>query len=101
ILIQCFTLDKLNINKKELHRPVKHIIIKNNNPVMIDFERCYLSKKPKNLTQFCQFLINKNVDKILKDKNININKRTLIRKLKIYKNNINKRTFDKIVSLFF
>ena len=26
-------------------------------PVLIDFERAYYTKKPKNLTQFCQFLM--------------------------------------------
>jgi len=24
---------------------------------MIDFERCYYTEKPKNVTQFCQFLL--------------------------------------------
>ena len=55
ILRQCRVLDKLNINKFEMHNPVKHIII-GKKVVMIDFERCIISEKPKNVTQFVQFL---------------------------------------------
>ncbi len=56
ILKQCYTMDRLNIEKKEMHKPVKHIIIRNNKPVLIDFERCRKTLKPSNVTQFCQYL---------------------------------------------
>src|SRR3989344_3633796 len=39
ILEQCRIMDKLKINKKEFHKPIKHIIVYKNKPVMIDFER--------------------------------------------------------------
>lgn len=72
ILLQCRILDKLKINKKEMHHPIKHIIIRDNKPVMIDFERCYYTENPKNVTQFCQFLLlinrmDKSAIKILKE----------------------------------
>ena len=57
VLAQCRTLDKLSINKYEMHHPIKHIIIRNNKPIMIDFERCKKTIKPKNVTQFCEFII--------------------------------------------
>jgi putative serine/threonine protein kinase len=53
---QCYTLDKLKINKEEMHHPVKHIIVTKRGPVMIDFERGHFVQKPKNVTQFCQFV---------------------------------------------
>lgn len=56
VLEQCFKLDRLKIDKEEMHRPYKHIIIQNNKPVMIDFERTHKTDKPKNVTQFCQYL---------------------------------------------
>lgn len=56
VLLQCFVLDQLGINKLEMHHPVKHILVKKGEPVMIDFERCYYTKRPKNVTQFVQFL---------------------------------------------
>lgn len=55
VLRQCRVLDKLKMNKFEMHNPVKHIIV-GKKVVMIDFERCIISEKPKNVTQFVQFL---------------------------------------------
>ncbi len=59
ILEQCNTLDKLKVNKEELHRPLTNVIVSRNKPILIDFERMYKTKKPHNVTQFCQFLINR------------------------------------------
>lgn len=57
IFRQCFAMDKLGVNKKEMHRPVKHIIVgKKNTPIMIDFERCKRSLDVGNVTQFLEFL---------------------------------------------
>ncbi len=56
ILEQCYIMDKIKINKLEMHHPIKHIII-DKKPVLIDFERAYYTKRPKNLTQFFQFLM--------------------------------------------
>ncbi len=56
IMRQCEILDKLNINKEEMHNPVKNIIIKKNKPILIDFERCHFTNRPKNVNQFKQFL---------------------------------------------
>lgn len=57
VLDQCRILDKLKINKLEFTRPIKHIFIKNNKITMIDFERCYETNNPKNVTQFSQYII--------------------------------------------
>ena len=77
ILEQCRILDQLHVNKLEMHHPVKHILLKRGKPsrktvVMIDFERCKQTLKPKNVTQFVQFLLRqkeyagKQVDDLLK-----------------------------------
>lgn len=94
ILKQCRTLDKLKVNKFELHKPIKHIIIKNKNPIMIDFERCRESLFPKNVTQFCQFLTSKNFENILK-----INKKKMIKLLKEYKREENNKNFKNIMGV--
>ena len=39
IFEQLYRMDELRINKAEMHRPVKHIIIRGNKPILIDFER--------------------------------------------------------------
>ncbi len=86
VLDQCFVLDKLKINKLEMHHPVKHIII-DKYPVLIDFERCYYTKNPKNVTQFCQFLMNINPK---------LNKKLLIKTLKTYKSEQSKKNLNQI-----
>jgi predicted Ser/Thr protein kinase len=50
--------------------PYKHIIVRDEIPIMIDFERCVHTNKPKNITQFIQFLCK--LSNILKSKDINI-----------------------------
>jgi len=97
IFNQLFILDKLKIDKEEMHHPIKHIIVNKNKPCIIDFERVHFSQNPKNVTQFCQFLISGYLNKLLKNKGININKNNLIQLAKIYKNNQINKNFKKII----
>jgi len=93
ILRQCRILDKLHIDKLEMHHPIKHIIIpKNKKPVMIDFERSKYSLKPKNITQFTQFL-----PKL----GFNINKEKLKKVLKGYKKDYSEKNYKKILNLIY
>lgn len=87
ILKQCYELDKLKINKKELTNPYKHILIKNKKSKMIDFERCYETDNPKNVTQFCEYLMRKKL----------ISRKEFTKVLKNYKNNKTKSNFFKIL----
>ncbi len=61
ILKKARTLDKLKINKLEFTRPLKHILIKYPKVTILDFERCYYTEHPKNVTQFSQYLIKNNL----------------------------------------
>lgn len=57
ILKQCSILDKNMLEKQEMTKPLKHIIVDDkNNPIQIDFERMRNVEKPSNVTQFMQFL---------------------------------------------
>ena len=85
ILKQCHKLDRMKIDKEEMHRPYKHILVKNSKPVMIDFERTHKSKKPKNVTQFLQFISSTYLEMPLREKRIYMNKKTMIRIAKDYK----------------
>lgn len=91
---QLFTLDQMGLQKEEMHHPHKHILVTRRRPVLIDFERCYLSKKPQNVTQFCQFLIIHT--EILKKRGFGWNKSEIILKAKAYKNNPGRRTLNEI-----
>ncbi len=55
VLCQAHALDRHNISKGEMHRLHRHIIV-SKRTVMIDFERARRTDKPKNVTQFCQFV---------------------------------------------
>lgn len=80
----CKKLDKIRINKFEMTNPHKHIII-DKKPRFIDFERSRKTIKPKNLTQFYQYLTSTKISKILKEKGIIYNKKEIIKKSKKYK----------------
>lgn len=98
LMEQCFVMDKIGINKKELHHPIKHIIIKSNIPVMIDFERCYYTKNPKNLSQFSQFLLYGKLSKIRKEKNIRLDEEKFMGSIKKYKRDINEKNFLDVIN---
>ena len=89
-LLQCRILDKLKIDKYEMNNPYKHILI-GKQIKMIDFERCKFVEKPKNVTQFCQFIVSKKVG-------LNVNRNKLIKILKEYKNNQNDKNFKSILN---
>ena len=97
IFNQLFVLDELKIDKEEMHHPLKHVIISKNKHYLIDFERTHYSQNPKNVTQFCQFLISKKVSEILKYKKIIIDRNKIIELAKVYKNSPINKNFKKIL----
>ncbi len=86
---QCYKLDKLKVNKFELTNPYKHIIIQNLKPIMIDFERCKFSLKPKNISQFVEFILKLNLFEVDKNKIRNL--------VKEYKKDYSLKSYRKIL----
>ena len=86
ILNQCFKMDKLGISKFEMTNPYKHIFINKRKVTMIDFERCIYTEKPKNVTQFCEYL---------RRRGFNIDKNVLVE----YKNKIDISNFKEIKNM--
>ncbi len=80
----CRELDKLGINKGEMHKPVKHVIVDYPKVTFIDWERCHKTKKPKNVTQFTSYLFQRGQ---LKD----------LDAVKQYKKSYSDKDFKKIV----
>lgn len=95
-LDQARELDRIGINKYELTNPYKHIIVNNEKPVMIDFERCHEVKNPKNVTQIVQFLTSGKVKTILKEKDIDVEEEELRDLAKKYKQKYDDKLFDEI-----
>lgn len=98
IFNQLYILDKLKVDKEEMHHPLKHVII-DKKPVLIDFERCKKIKKPKNVTQFCQFLMSGSTEMLLRQKDIKLNKDKIINLAKTYKREQTKENLNKILSI--
>jgi HemK-related putative methylase len=96
---QCFVLDKMKVNKEEMHNPYKHIIVKDGKAVLIDFERSHSTEKPKNVTQFCQFVSSKKVMKILKKKGFDFKKGDMNAATQRYKKKMTEENFKKILQL--
>ncbi|MBT4936090.1 methyltransferase [Candidatus Woesearchaeota archaeon] len=93
---QCFVLDTLGINKEEMHHPLKHILVDSTNvPTLIDFERCYKTDVPHNVTQFVEFMsrIKHELDK----NGFTIDVEKLRNLAKEYKKERTKENLDKIL----
>ncbi len=98
ILSICQKLDELGINKNEMTNPYKHIYITKNNSVkMIDYERCIFTPKPKNTTQFLQY-IRRNIN-ILQTKNIEIDENKLLELAEKHKKQNCKIKITDIISI--
>ncbi len=70
IIQQAKKMDELGINKFELTHPYKDLLVRGGEPVLLDFERCKKTIRPKNVRQFEQFLRSKKVQLILTPKGV-------------------------------
>ena len=96
ILEQARTLDILKITKEEMHRLHANVLVNKDLKVyLIDFERAKKSEKPKNVTQFVQFLITGGTQYLG-----NFNKKEAINLMKEYKQNQSDENFLKIRKFF-
>lgn len=85
LLMQCRTLDKIKVNKYEMHHPLKHALVRKKKIVLVDFERCKRTEKPKNVTQVCQFIARY------------FHCPTIVAKAKRYKETYGEKEFQEIV----
>lgn len=98
LLNQCFTLDKMKVNKEEMHHPLKHILVdKFDQPILIDFERCNQTEKPQNVTQFIEFICRMKSE--LKKKSIVLRIENLRNLAKSYKEKPTLEKLDQIIAM--
>jgi predicted Ser/Thr protein kinase len=90
-------MDVLGINKEEMHHPFKHIIVRDEKPVLIDFERCHYTEKQQNVTQFVQYLTSKKIQEAFEKKHILIDKEKILSLVQAYKKKVDKAALDKII----
>tara|TARA_Y100000034_G_C6909547_1_gene423490 strand:- start:1941 stop:3098 length:1158 start_codon:yes stop_codon:yes gene_type:complete len=93
---QCFVMDKLGVNKEEMHNPYKHVIV-GKKIVLIDFERSNFSPKVHNVTQFLQYLLRN--QKLLNKKGFKVDRDKLIELGQEYKGDLNKVNFNRILKI--
>lgn len=96
---QMYILDTKGINKFEMNHPQKHIIVRNHVPVLLDFERCRFTEDPKNVTQFVQFVISRNIALQLEKKGIVIDKGKMVEKAMEYKKGNSMKTYKEILNI--
>ncbi|MBI2175739.1 methyltransferase [Candidatus Woesearchaeota archaeon] len=100
LLLQCRKLDKLGVNKEEMSRPQKHVLVDSRGKLtMLDFERCRKTQQPKNITQLCQFLAVRHANLLLRQKGVTIDRNELLAAAQEYKNSQNEENFKKIEAL--
>lgn len=101
VLRQCFVMDRIKVDKEEMHRPYKHIIVSRENKkvkaVLVDFERCHVVAVGKNVTQFCQYIMG-GLKYLLAEKGFKIGNKRIIECAKKYKNNMNIINLKKIIN---
>ncbi len=99
---QMYKLDKLNYNKEEMHRPLKHVIIdEKDHAVLIDFERCRKREKTHNVTQFTQFLLSGHMQPYRERFNIAKNTNSILEQAKEYAEQQTREHLEKLMSKLF
>jgi len=93
-LDKCYALDQLQVDKLEMHHPVKHIIV-GKEVRFIDFERMHHTLNPKNVTQFVQFICGK-IALVMKEKKVKVKIKDLRDLAQDYKREMTKKNFTKI-----
>ncbi|TMW62277.1 hypothetical protein Poli38472_009770 [Pythium oligandrum] len=107
MLCQCFTMDMMGVNKEEMTHPTRHIIvhIARSAPqrwqcTFIDFEKCQYTKKPKNVTQLCQFLSSPRMTGLFERHGITWDVQQLRQRTKQYKQSITAESFGGLMKVF-
>lgn len=96
ILRQCRQMDQLQVNKEELHHPYKHILItKEDQAVMLDFERCSKTEKPQNVTQCVEFF--SRISEELSRKEVQLSKEELRQLAQEYKETYSEKAFQDLL----
>ena len=94
LLKQARILDKVGINKEEMHRPYTNVLVDNSLKVyLIDFERARQGKNIQNVNQLLQFILTEGYRYLPP-----FDREKLIDLAKVYKKSKTEKNFQKILS---
>lgn len=97
LLEQCREMDRIGIDKKELTRPYKHIIVtRDGRPVQIDFERAQRTERPRNVTQLVQWLTSKRMSILLGERGLSLHGEAMRSLAKEYKAGYSEVAYQRI-----
>ena len=99
VLEQCWRSDSISLDHGELSKAPKHLIIDSNQkPWIVDFETASVIRKPANVTSICQFLFigGSKVARMIAESIGNVNRREIIDRLRLYKNNKTRENFNAV-----
>jgi putative serine/threonine protein kinase len=101
VLEQCWRLDEAGLDHGELSHAPKHIIINGREkPLIVDFETASLDRHPSNVTSICQFLfIGSEIAKMVNAKLGGINRKALIKALRLYKDGRTRFNFVRLLGV--
>ena len=98
ILEQCWRLDNVGLDHGELSHAPKHIVMKKDEPFIVDFETASSNRKPSNVTSICQFLfVSGQVAEKVAEKIGRKDKKTIIAALKNYKRDRTRKNFETVL----
>lgn len=99
VLEQCWRLDRAGLDHGELSRAPKHILVgANNTPCIVDFETASINRKVSNVTSICQyFFIGSQLAKTMRKKRGEVDTKTLIHALKVYKRKQTRENFEEVL----
>ena len=99
VLRQCQLLDQLKVTKEEMHHPLKHLLIdQHDHPWLVDFERCKLTEKPQNVTQFAEYLCRQ--QNVLQQKGFSFSVAGVRERARLYKKEYTAETFTFLLQEF-
>lgn len=96
IFEQCYALDDRGLQRPELSRPHKDILVKGQKAVIIDFERCSFSEDHTNVLHFTECLLRKRYASMLGVSGRTKKKKSLRSQLRSYKKSGRRETFEDV-----
>lgn len=98
LLEQCRRLDLAGINKAEMNHPEKHVLVRDGSPVQIDFDRARRMRRPKNVTQLCQWLANSAFAQLLRRNGLAADPQAILDAAQRYKSGYDAAAFDAVLA---
>jgi putative serine/threonine protein kinase len=104
ILEQCWRLDQAGLDHGEISKAIKHLLVgKGDKAFIVDFETASLMRKVANVNAVGQYLFvgNNTTARMLAEIFGEKSREKIIDVLKIYKKDMSRENFEKILSVFF